>query len=365
MRARVEVWLWLANALGFAPAHSNEILLMYPNMERLYDERNSVDLSLILTAGQLAILKNTEPEDFVARRDDCRAQHVEIVTYDDENYPKLLREIDSPPPILYYRGDITAANRLFTLSIVGTRKPSAYGMEATKLISRELAAEGVALVSGLAGGLDSECHKAAINVGTPTIACLAFGHDNCYPASNRTLKVLIEKQGLTLSEYPPGTGIQKQYFLQRNRLIAGLSRGLCVAEARKASGTMNTVSAALNFGRDVFSVPGSIFSALSEGTNFLLTEGAVPATCAADILTYYGMKPLEEPAGTAAAPVMKLSDNAALVHKTLLPTAQNIAEIAAKTGLPPPLVMAALTELELAGYSRQQAGRLFVIGDAR
>ena len=179
--------------------------------------------------------------------------------------------------MLYYRGDAGIPNRCFTFAIVGTRRPSAYGVEATASIAGELARAGVALVSGLATGLDSESHKAAVQAGAPTVACIAFGHDQCYPAANRTLKGVIERQGLVLSEYPPGTPPQRGYFLQRNRLIAGLSRGLCVAEARRRSGTMNTVAAALAAGRDVFSVPGSIFSPLCEGTNQLLREGAVPA----------------------------------------------------------------------------------------
>lgn len=147
------------------------------------------------------------------------------------------------------------------------------------------------LVSGLASGLDSEAHKAAVRAGTPTVACIAFGHDLCYPAANRTLKGLIEKQGLVLGEYPPGTEPLRPYFLQRNRLIAALSRGVCVAEARRVSGTMNTVHAALGYGKDVFAVPGSIFSPLSEGANHLLGRGALAAVSAADILEFYGAVP--------------------------------------------------------------------------
>ena len=213
----------------------------------------------------------------------------------DEDYPDLLRAVSAPPPVLYYRGDAGIPNRCFTFAIVGTRRPSAYGVEATASIAGELARAGVALVSGLATGLDSESHKAAVQAGAPTVACIAFGHDQCYPAANRTLKGVIERQGLVLSEYPPGTPPQRGYFLQRNRLIAGLSRGRCVAEARRRSGTMNTVAAALAAGRDVFSVPGSIFSPLCEGTNQLLREGAVPAVSGADILLWYGLARPEQP----------------------------------------------------------------------
>ena len=162
-----------------------------------------------------------------------------------------------------------------------------------------------------------------------------------------------------LSEYPPGTPPQRGYFLQRNRLIAGLSRGLCVAEARRRSGTMNTVAAALAAGRDVFSVPGSIFSPLCEGTNQLLREGAVPAVSGADILLWYGLARPEQPekAKPDGAP---LSLDAQRMRDALSAAAPlPLDALCAKTGLPPPKAMAALTELELAGFSRQLAGRQF------
>lgn len=250
---------------------------------------------MVFTPAQLAALRAARPEDYTARLDDCARHGVNVLTWADEDYPDLLRAVSAPPPVLYYRGDAGIPNRCFTFAIVGTRRPSAYGVEATASIAGELARAGVALVSGLATGLDSESHKAAVQAGAPTVACIAFGHDQCYPAANRTLKGVIERQGLVLSEYPPGTPPQRGYFLQRNRLIAGLSRGLCVAEARRRSGTMNTVAAALAAGRDVFSVPGSIFSPLCEGTNQLLREGAVPAVSGADILLWYGLARPEQP----------------------------------------------------------------------
>ena len=215
------------------------------------------------------------------------------------------------------------------------------------------------IVSGLAAGLDSEGHRAAIAASAPTIACIAFGHDDCYPGENRQLKALIEKQGLVVGEYPPGTRRQKEYFLQRNRIIAGLSYGLCVAEARARSGTMNTVSAALRYGRDVFSVPGSIFSPLCEGTNQLLREGAVPAVTGADILLWYGLAQPEQQEKTKpdGAP---LSLDAQRMRDAMSAAAPlPLDALCTKTGLPPPKAMAALTELELAGFSRQLAGRQF------
>ncbi|MEG0166301.1 MAG: DNA-processing protein DprA [Ruthenibacterium sp.] len=360
--ARIETWLWLANAVGYAAAQAKGILSMYENPEVLYGERCTTDLSMLLTPRQLQILQHTEPEDFIARKDDCAAQNVSILPYGAQDYPVLLCETDAPPIVLYYRGDIRILNHSLTFAMVGTRRPSAYGVEATRALAAPLAKAGVVLVSGLATGLDSESHKCAVAAGTPTIACIAFGHDICYPAANRTLKGVIEKQGLVISEYPPGTKVEKEYFLQRNRLIAGLSYGVCVAEARRASGTMNTVSTALRYNRDVFSVPGSIFSPLCEGTNHLLCEGAIPAVSAQDILAYYGID-----AETTAEQETKekseilLSSEAKQVQAQLLCTPQSLTALCAKTNLPPHKIMAALTELELAGISSQQAGRQFVL----
>ena len=355
-------WLWLANALGFCASNAAEVLAAFETPEQLYAARRTENLAAFFTPHQLHVLQDSEPEDFFARLADCHAQQVHIIAFDDENYPEPLRQLATVPPVLYYRGDITLPGRSLTFAMIGTRRPSAYGVEATRAIAKPLAEAGVVLVSGLATGLDSETHKAAVQADTPTIACIAFGHDGCYPAANRTLKGLIEKQGLVLSEFPPGTKIEKQYFLYRNRMIAGIARGVCVAEARKASGTMNTVNTALELNRDVFAVPGSIFSALCEGTNYLLAQGANAATCADDILHFYGVDTLTCKTQQSCMPdTPPLSEAAHCVQKALCCTPQPLQALCAKTNLPPHKVMAALTELELAGISSQQAGRQFVL----
>lgn len=353
-------WLWLASALGPASQNAAEVLNEFADIWELVDACRCEDLSAFFTKAQLAALHASQPEDYIARLDDCKRHKVGVLTWADEEYPELLRSIPSPPPVLYYRGDPGIANRCFTFAIVGTRRPSAYGVEATAAIAKELAHAGAVLVSGLATGLDSESHKAALRENAPTVACIAFGHDRCYPAQNRKLKELIETSGLVLSEYPPGTPALKNHFLERNRLIAGLSRGICVAEARSRSGTMNTVSAALAQGRDVFSVPGSIFSPLSEGTNRLLKEGAIPALSGADILAWYGMTSEKEEKRQNTEKEVQVSPDAQMMKNALSAAhPQRLEELCAKTKLPPHKAMAALTELELAGFSMQLAGRQF------
>ncbi len=363
-KAKLQTWLWLANALGYASAQSYDVLREYDDIDRLLSERFTQDLSQFFTPAQIDALKLKEPEDFVSRINLCKEHDVNIVTFEDEEYPELLRNIDSPPPVLYYRGDIKLVNGYFTLAIVGTRRPSAYGTEATRTIANGLAKEGAVLVSGLAEGLDSECHKASLQNSAATIACIAFGHDYCYPAVNKKLKELIENYGLVIGEYPPGTQMQKPFFLQRNRLIAGLSHGLCVAEARVRSGTLNTVSSALKYGRDVFSVPGSIFSPLCEGTNKLLKEGAVPATSHIDILQWYGYEISEEKKKSH----IKVSKNnftgeQKKVYEALSIKPQQLQNICIKCDLPVQNVMAILTKLELDGIVKQQAGRQFLLTD--
>lgn len=354
-------WLWLANGLGPAAGNALRVLQAFSSPALLQMALQQQDLSSLFTPRQLTVLRQTHPSDFAALALECAKLGVGVVTFADGDYPSQLRELADLPPVLYYRGSLQAAAAPLTVGVVGARKPSVYGQQATQLIAGGLASAGVVLVSGLANGLDSEAHRACLAAGVPTVACIAFGHDKCYPAANRALKQCIERAGLTVSEYPPGTEVQKPYFLQRNRLIAGLSHGLCVAEARRASGTMNTVSCALGYNRDVFAVPGSIFSPLSEGTNRLLCEGATPVTCAEDILSHYHMS--QPAAQKAPAPQQQvlLSEQAAAMHKVLNYTPQTLTQLCAASKLQPAQAMAALTELELSGMAQQQAGRRFII----
>ena len=334
------------------------------------------EAALRAAGGALAILE--EPEAYAAqlqargvalvRRawtdrarmlDELERKGMALVPRGDEYYPPLLRQIAHPPHLLYVYGETDLTDR-FPVAVVGTRRASAYGLTHTREIAAELAQTGVCVVSGLALGIDAAAHTGALDAKGRTVAILGSALDQPYPAENRPLmRRILESGGSVVSEYPPGTPPQRGYFLQRNRLIAGLSRGLCVAEARRRSGTMNTVAAALAAGRDVFSVPGSIFSPLCEGTNQLLREGAVPAVSGADILLWYGLAQPEQPekAKPDGAP---LSLDAQRMRDALSAAAPlPLDALCAKTGLPPPKAMAALTELELAGFSRQLAGRQF------
>ncbi|MDL2219533.1 DNA-processing protein DprA [Ruminococcaceae bacterium OttesenSCG-928-O06] len=297
-----EYWMWLAGGLGYGAVNSGELLAAFPGgAKEIYESLGSERLDEILTQKQAEKLAQSRPQDFSLRIRHMESVGVHALGYDDDAYPAMLRHTTNPPPVLFVKGELGLMNGQLSVGIVGARRPSAYGVEVVKAIGRGVALGGAIVISGLAAGLDAEAHKAALAVNGPTIACIAFGHDHCYPAANRKLMEVIENHGAVVSEYPVGTEPEKPFFLQRNRIIAGLSHALLVTEARRHSGTMSTVNFAIDYGRDVFAVPGSIFSELSTGTNAMIKEGAYLAGSASDILALYGVELKEEDPVAAAA----------------------------------------------------------------
>ena len=191
---------------------------------------------------------------------------IRVITWKDALYPPLLREIDDAPPVLYTYGKLTEADR-FALAVVGTRNSSTYGLQVTERIVTELAKGSVTIVSGLALGIDTIAHTAALDAGGRTIAVMASGLDTIYPPTNRALahRIVESGQGVILSEYPLGVKPEGGNFPARNRIISGLSMGVLVVEAPPKSGALITVEHALKQGREIFAVPGSILSSRSAG----------------------------------------------------------------------------------------------------
>ena len=200
-------------------------------------------------------------------------------------YPERLKYIDSPPKQLYCLGNLELLNYDKNIAIIGSRDCSYYGERVTKDFSFNLAKEDICIVSGLAKGIDSFAHIGALNAKGKTIAVIGSGLDNIYPKENIKLaQSIVKNSGLIISEYPLGSLPLKQHFPTRNRIISGLSDGVLVTEARKNSGTNITVNFALEQGKDVFVIPGNIYSKTSDGTNFMISEGAIPVTSYKDIL---------------------------------------------------------------------------------
>jgi DNA processing protein len=261
----------------------------------------------------------------------------------DPAYPSLLAAIHDPPAQLFLRGsaDMAVLSEP-AIAIVGARACSSYGRSVARSLARELAAAGLVVVSGMARGVDSEAHRGALDAGCRTVAVLGCGIDRDYPAAHAELARRIGEHGLVVSEYEPGVEPAPWRFPARNRIIAGLCVGTVVVEARERSGALITADFALEEGRDVLAVPGEITSSLSAGSNALLRLGAVPVTCAADVLELYALTPRPH-AHAALGPVAE-----ALLTK-LTGAALTADELVRATALDPGASAAALTELELAG----------------
>lgn len=215
---------------------------------------------------------------------------VRVITILDTDYPENLKNLTDAPPVLYVRGELKKADAN-AVGIIGTRMMTAYGKEVSTRFASELVSYGITIVSGLALGVDAQAQKSALSAGGRTIAVLASGLDIITPQTNKELALqLIRNHGALVSEYPLGHFPQKHDFVVRNRLISGLSKAIVVVESRMKSGTFHTVTAALNQGRSIFSVPGPITSPASEGTNFLIQNGAKLTTNTKDIIDDLGMQ---------------------------------------------------------------------------
>lgn len=212
-----------------------------------------------------------------------KKENIKIITYNDPDYPEFLKHLPDPPVLFYVKGELKKDD-MFAISIVGTRKPTSYGRLVVEHLVKQLAEYKLTIVSGLAYGIDTLAHECAIKYGLRTIAVLGNGLGVYYPAANKKLQQKIPSYGAVVSEFPYFYKPNKTSFPQRNRIIAALSLGTVVVEADITSGAMITAKFASELGRDVFAIPGSIFSRQSRGTNFLIKSGAKLVTTAEDII---------------------------------------------------------------------------------
>jgi DNA processing protein len=283
---------------------------------------------------------------------------VQLLCVEDLEYPALLQQIPQPPPLIYVRGALTPADE-WSLAVVGTRGPTTYGKEAARRVVGDLAGAGISVVSGLALGIDTIAHIAALESGGRTIAVLGSGVDLPYPERNRRLAAQIIEQGALISEYPLGTLPVPTNFPARNRLISGLTQGTLVVEAGARSGALITVKFALEQGRDVFAIPGQIFSRASEGTNRLIRDGAGLVTQAGDILDALNWTKASAQQEVKLALPDDPTEAALLALISYDP--QHIDELSRAAGLPTPSTSAALAMLELKGLVRQASAMQYVL----
>ena len=263
------------------------------------------------------------------------------------------------PLVLYCTGDPRWLNEPAAVGMVGTRRPTEYGLRAAADIGKGLARAGAIIVSGL---LDSAGHRAAVGENCPTIAVMGVPIDRTYPAANRELRRAIEQKGCVISEYPPeNDAVGTVGFLQRNRLIAALSGALVVLEAKEKSGTMSTVAHAERYGKPVFALPGSIFSPSSAGTNALLRDGRAKAVCTAeDLFGTLGLSAARPAPPPKAAP-QPLSENERLVLSCMSGRTQGIEELGVRSGLPTAALLGVLMRLELSGRVTCLPGKRYIL----
>ena len=282
---------------------------------------------------------------------------IKNISIEDKNYPRLLKKIKDPPKVLYYLGEIKPKENCF--AIVGTRRFSPYGKQVALEIAGDLAEAGLTIVSGLAPGIDTFCHRAAIEKKKRTIAVLGTGLDekSIYPKSNlKLVKKILEFGGCLISEYPPGTSGAKFTFPKRNRIISGLSLGVLVVEAPEKSGALITAEYAFSQKRKVFAIPGSIYSKTSKGCHYLIKKGAKLVENANDILRELQLPELTLPGGVQGETA---EEN--LILEALKEEALYIDKIIEKTKLPAKKVASTLAILEIKGKVRNLGGNIYAL----
>jgi DNA processing protein len=292
---------------------------------------------------------------------------IAVVTQSDQRYPPLLREIDAPPPVLFVKGNLDCFGG-HCVGVVGTRRPTPYGRSAASFIVKQLVGKRIVIVSGLALGIDTVSHTTCLDNGGTTIAVLGCGLDRVYPAANKQLAARILTRGAVVSEFDLGTLPEPFNFPRRNRIISGLSAGVLVVEAPKKSGSLITASYALTQGREVFAVPGPIFSDQSDGTFNLLKSGAVPVKSADDIIENIQTLKLSTVASEARGshqirhtmPVDLLTEAERQLYECVSAVPQRLDTLAEKAHKAVSELFDALLNLELKGLIRQVSGQQYV-----
>ncbi len=319
------------------------------------DAFRSAGLSPRIIENLQKVRREIEPDKYLER---IQREGIQVITWMDEEYPSLLKEIDQPPPVLYRRGAFLAEDE-WAVAIVGTRRVTAYGRQVAEEIASMLARNGLTVVSGLARGVDAIAHQAALDSGGRTIAVLGSGVDRIYPPEHKKLAEQVAANGCILSDYAPGTPPDGQNFPPRNRIISGLSKATIVIEAGQKSGALITARFAVEQGREVFAVPGPIHALQSQGTNNLISQGAHPLLRPAEVLEILNLEMVQIqqqarrliPADAVEARLLKLLSSEP-VH---------VDEIQARSGLSIDKVSATLTLMELKGLVRQVGGMNYIV----
>jgi len=357
----LQCWVALNSVEGLGPVHFHQLLKYAGSVEAAWNA-TSFDLeNLNFPQGLIEkFLEKQKNLDLKTTMWHLNKLGVRVLTISSSDYPPLLKKIYDPPFVLYMRGTIIKEDEL-AIAVVGSRKITAYGREVTENLVQNLVAHGLTIVSGLAFGVDLASHQAALDAGGRVIAVLASGVDIITPTSNTFLaeRILKESRGAIISEQPLGRTPLKHFFPVRNRLISGLALGTLVVEATEKSGTIHTARAALEQGREVFAVPGSIFSPLSIGTHNLIKSGAKLVNSVEDILEELNLE--VRSLRLEAREVVPESPEEEKILKILGNDELHVDAIIQKSELPAAVVTSTLTMMEMKGKVKNLGNQVYRI----
>ena len=363
-------WLALALTPGLGARMAGTLLREFGGPDAIFNASLTALEAQHLPAAVAQAINSRQPlsaaskELALAQAAKCR-----LLTWDEPEYPQLLKEIYDPPPLLYVKGNAELLNR-HSIAIVGTRRPTPYGNQMAERLGRDLADHGLVVVSGLARGIDSSAHKGALSSSRgSTVGVLGCGIDVIYPKENRKIFAEIEERGAIISEFPMGTFPAPQNFPIRNRMIAGMARGVVVVEGAQYSGSLITARLAMESSREVFAVPGNVTQPVSFGPHQLIKQGAKLVTSWEDVI-----EELPTPVRAELVPVDTASsaERASLAEQSLGPgeralyallqmdAARHVDELVESSGLSSSEVLSALFELEMKGLVQQLPGKQFL-----
>lgn len=359
--------VWLSTVAGVGSVTIKNLYEVYETSKDIYDLTPSqIDEIDFLSKNQKIALKAKNLDYAQSIIEDCLEKDIEIISFHEENYPEMLKNIYDPPIVLYKKGIPFDFNNTAMVGIVGTRRASVYGDKCATMYAYDLSKANIVVVSGMAMGIDTSAHRGALKAGSVTVAVLGTGVDVCYPLENKEIYEYLCKYGVIISEYPPKTTAHPGHFPKRNRIISGISKALLVVEAGLRSGALITADLANEQGKSVYAIPNVIMNKASTGTNNIIKEYAYLTNTPNDIIEYFygrynvGKTQESEKADEEFLKMLEnLSDEEKLVAKCLSDKPKYIDTLVRETNFPAGKIGAIMTMLEIYGIAVSHPGNSY------